>query len=670
MGIYDQGSGSPVDFQLEQAKIDRQRAIVQAMQTRAMSSQQGQMVSGHYVSPGLAGMLSQIGMAAMSRNGMDQVDKSAASLGNQYNEGLKGALGDYLDTKMGKPAGIRTNPDDVANLMNNDVNLPDPSMQPQAAANPRKAAIDALASQFKPLQAVGTQDLGILAKNDPFDQAMARWQATQPGAVVAPTAAGQVPQAPGQPGAIGGSGIASTAAAMPGAAPTIGAGGPPVAGQTAPVSAPLRKGFTADQDPTSPLTHFFPNLGNREAMSLILTDPTRASAAKANVERGNSVTLRGDGLGSYNPVSHQYDQMIDIGQQAGQVEAGKLNAQNQGNFETITRADGTKLTISKAQLAAATGQGPVVPPGANGVPQAAAPAPSGRLTEGNIRQYAGLNSNGYAGSGATSPADLAELDKAIAGTTNPTTKQLLQSARQQVVENMPSQQSMNQTPPPPPGGGLVSGMTPANEKEQTTYGGDLGTSRKAINDNANIAMSVRARVAQMRLDTQGFQTGTLTPYKQAFGGLALALGADTDYVTKHLGNIADMQSFNKEALSLAFDQVKTLGSRQAMGIVEMALKANAGLTTQPDAASKILGMVDGMANFAMAKQQGAEAWAAQHGGSIGGFEANWNATQPITKYVDVSTMEAPAPVGQVNKPGPITPGAAKAPAGWSIKKVN
>ena len=59
----------PPDLAAQQSGIDRKRAIAQALLQSGMTPQQGQMVSGHYVAPGLLGALSQAMQAFGVRNG-------------------------------------------------------------------------------------------------------------------------------------------------------------------------------------------------------------------------------------------------------------------------------------------------------------------------------------------------------------------------------------------------------------------------------------------------------------------------------------------------------------------------------------------------------------------------------------------------------------------------
>ena len=66
--------------QPEQTELKRKQAFVDALRQNAMAAPQGQMVSGHYVAPGLAGLLGQIGTAYMAKQGQSQVDEATRGL--------------------------------------------------------------------------------------------------------------------------------------------------------------------------------------------------------------------------------------------------------------------------------------------------------------------------------------------------------------------------------------------------------------------------------------------------------------------------------------------------------------------------------------------------------------------------------------------------------------
>ena len=59
----------------EEAELKKKQAMVDALRQNTMTPQQGQMVSGHYVSPGIAGAISQLGQAYMAKQAQGNVDQ-------------------------------------------------------------------------------------------------------------------------------------------------------------------------------------------------------------------------------------------------------------------------------------------------------------------------------------------------------------------------------------------------------------------------------------------------------------------------------------------------------------------------------------------------------------------------------------------------------------------
>jgi hypothetical protein len=69
-----------VAYQPERDELKRKQAMVDALRQNAMTPQQGQMVSGHYVAPGLGGLVNQFANAYMAKQGQGQVDTASRKL--------------------------------------------------------------------------------------------------------------------------------------------------------------------------------------------------------------------------------------------------------------------------------------------------------------------------------------------------------------------------------------------------------------------------------------------------------------------------------------------------------------------------------------------------------------------------------------------------------------
>lgn len=151
--------GSP--FEDELSPLRRKQMIAQRLLEQSQTAPQGQMVSGHYVGPGIAGVLAPLVQSFLAKNMQGEVDAGLKEVRGRYNNAVADGLGTYFDQRDGKAGGV-LNDQQADRLMNDDVapaNIPDP-----IKANPRRAAIEALTSGLAPLEALGKQDLAGLGK--------------------------------------------------------------------------------------------------------------------------------------------------------------------------------------------------------------------------------------------------------------------------------------------------------------------------------------------------------------------------------------------------------------------------------------------------------------------------------------------------------------------------
>lgn len=64
----------------EQDELKRKQAMVDMLRGNAMKAQEGQMIGKHYVAPGLAGAISQMGQAYLAKQGQQGVDTGMADM--------------------------------------------------------------------------------------------------------------------------------------------------------------------------------------------------------------------------------------------------------------------------------------------------------------------------------------------------------------------------------------------------------------------------------------------------------------------------------------------------------------------------------------------------------------------------------------------------------------
>lgn len=152
----------PFDFQSEQSAIDRKRKMAEALVSQFSTPKQGQMVSGHFVAPNaLQSLLGPaLGMIAGQKLG-DDFDTQQKDLGGKYRQELAQGLSGYFKTREGAPSPVMDDAQAGA-LMNEDQA---PNLEP-VPGDPRRAAVEALTSQFPELQSLGKQDLAGMGKTN------------------------------------------------------------------------------------------------------------------------------------------------------------------------------------------------------------------------------------------------------------------------------------------------------------------------------------------------------------------------------------------------------------------------------------------------------------------------------------------------------------------------
>ncbi|MGD9674502.1 MAG: hypothetical protein AB7U98_13600 [Candidatus Nitrosocosmicus sp.] len=144
---------------LEQQAIARRRALLEAMMQQNMQTP----ITGN---TGLGQALAKMGTSyilGQKGMGLDQAEDAAKG---RYGTELSSAVDQYLRTREGTP-GATLSDQQAADLMQNDQmpvgGLPDP-----VAGNPRKAVLEAMASRFPEMQAIGKAELGGLLKKPSY----------------------------------------------------------------------------------------------------------------------------------------------------------------------------------------------------------------------------------------------------------------------------------------------------------------------------------------------------------------------------------------------------------------------------------------------------------------------------------------------------------------------
>lgn len=162
---------SPMEMQIQQQAIERNRRLAEMLQAQSMQAPQGQMVSGHYVKSSPLEYIAKLAQGLIGSNQMKDADTRAATLAAGQAEAQKqdriGSMQQYADLLMGKPAVAGENlgqGDSQRQMMyaeHTDSAAPDIVTPGQAAVapNPRTAAMALMNANSPELQKFGMEQI-------------------------------------------------------------------------------------------------------------------------------------------------------------------------------------------------------------------------------------------------------------------------------------------------------------------------------------------------------------------------------------------------------------------------------------------------------------------------------------------------------------------------------
>lgn len=136
------------DYEAQKASLDRRRRIAEAMQMQSMQPLQGNNL--HWTS-GLAQILG----AVAGQRGQARAAAEEAELGQRYRKDLASGVQSFMDTSQGQPESFSQ--EGFAG-------------SPAVAANPRKAVLDAIASNHPVVQQLGMSQLAQMGKREGLSQ--------------------------------------------------------------------------------------------------------------------------------------------------------------------------------------------------------------------------------------------------------------------------------------------------------------------------------------------------------------------------------------------------------------------------------------------------------------------------------------------------------------------
>lgn len=159
MSFQDWGGNLPPELALEHQALMRRQKIADAMMADSQRSPQGRMAGRFYVAPSPFEGAAQLMSAYAGTKIGKEVDKGSKDLGTKYNEGLAGAVQNYMK------GGEREVQSPDFGAMTGGLDSQDVPMQTETIkADPRERLVQAMTSPYAPVRQLGTMDFNASLK--------------------------------------------------------------------------------------------------------------------------------------------------------------------------------------------------------------------------------------------------------------------------------------------------------------------------------------------------------------------------------------------------------------------------------------------------------------------------------------------------------------------------
>lgn len=201
--------------------------------------------------------------------------------------------------------------------------------------------------------------------------------------------------------------------------------------------------------------------------------------------------------------------------------------------------------------------------------------------------------------------------------------------------------------------------------EQADTGKNTAEYRNGVFAAGDSARTQDATLGEMGQALKNFTPGPTLPTRAAIAGYAQEVPvvgrklADV-LVPNSQSALPSVTAFNKLAVKMTAEQSKVFGSREAQQIVQMVRDAipNAGMV--PGAPETIFRFMNGMNDWAKARQNALVQWENAHNGSAAGFRETWETANPPAHFVP--PLEALTKIGGNGQP--------QNSSGWKIERIN
>lgn len=198
---------------------------------------------------------------------------------------------------------------------------------------------------------------------------------------------------------------------------------------------------------------------------------------------------------------------------------------------------------------------------------------------------------------------------------------------------LPAPRGANPSPMSPQGNGGPVNLdfnNPAAVKGAETASSKGAESGNAYQDNlveaSSHAIEGKRIVEQMKENLKGFEPGKLATAKSQLDAWGQALGFDKSQLDAELGNVGDVQSFNKLTAQLAIQAIKQISPKATQMEFQRFLENNPNPDLSPDAMNTLIDYTGKTFDLPLQKQQAFTQWK-KSGNSLSNyadFDSQWN----------------------------------------------
>ena len=178
---------------------------------------------------------------------------------------------------------------------------------------------------------------------------------------------------------------------------------------------------------------------------------------------------------------------------------------------------------------------------------------------------------------------------------------------------------------------------------------NLAKAREAYTTSALTAQEALPSIQLMKgALVSKLKTNTFAPATSTLSDIAYAVGLKAeDY---NLNDPTNVQEFTKGSRKLVADMTRALSSREAFQGLKFIEQGNPGLRNTVETNVKLVSLAEGTKLWEIARDQEAQKWADEHGGTTDRFIQNFQMKNPVQKFWQKSYDDLTNQVGVIARP--------------------